>query len=206
MVEQLPRLESPPPSSADFQVCCIAGFQTRRPSGRPTRKVVSTLLPLSSPADLEVGDTAGLETCATPADASCFRFWGGEPATAPARMDLMLSQSGQTDDDSLLAERCLHGDPAALAGLRERCHRLLTETLVSRGATRTEAEDLLAELLLEARDLGREGDLLLLGEEGDALEVEEGRGVFVARGAVAEDLHDESRRRCEEGGSHIGVR
>ena len=38
--------------SADFQVCRIAGFQTRKPSaGR---------------ADLEVGDTAGLEACATP--------------------------------------------------------------------------------------------------------------------------------------------
>ncbi len=40
-----------PPRSADFQVCCIAGFQT-----------CSTDL---CPADLEVGDTAGLETCAT---------------------------------------------------------------------------------------------------------------------------------------------
>jgi hypothetical protein len=39
--------------SADFQVCCIAGFQTRWPSGS------------RGPADLEVGDTAGLETCAT---------------------------------------------------------------------------------------------------------------------------------------------
>ena len=36
---------------ADFQVCRIAGFQTRWPQG--------------SHADLEVGDTAGLETCAT---------------------------------------------------------------------------------------------------------------------------------------------
>ena len=37
--------------SADFQVCCIAGFQTRYAFARP--------------ADLEIGDTAGLETCAT---------------------------------------------------------------------------------------------------------------------------------------------
>ena len=35
------------------QVCCIAGFQTRRP-----RDIVR-------PADLEVGDAAGLETCVT---------------------------------------------------------------------------------------------------------------------------------------------
>jgi hypothetical protein len=39
--------------SADFQVCCIAGFQARWQSGK------------SSSADLEIGDTAGLETCAT---------------------------------------------------------------------------------------------------------------------------------------------
>src|SRR3984885_1521154 len=37
--------------SADFQVCCGAGFQTCWAQG--------------SGADLEVGDTEGLETCAT---------------------------------------------------------------------------------------------------------------------------------------------
>ena len=40
-------------SSADFQVCCVADFQIRKPSKR------------HGAADLEVGDTAGLETCAT---------------------------------------------------------------------------------------------------------------------------------------------
>jgi hypothetical protein len=39
--------------SADFQVCCIAGFQTRRPHD------------LTRPAFWEIGDTAGLETRAT---------------------------------------------------------------------------------------------------------------------------------------------
>jgi len=39
--------------SADFQVGCIAGFQARR-SCEP-----------GASADLEIGDTAGLETCAT---------------------------------------------------------------------------------------------------------------------------------------------
>ena len=39
--------------SADFPVCCIAGF----PARWPHRK--------SCAADLEIGDTAGLETCAT---------------------------------------------------------------------------------------------------------------------------------------------
>ena len=47
------------PSSADFQVCCVAGVPTRRlpDCGRST--------------DLEVGDTAGLETCATKAGGPC---------------------------------------------------------------------------------------------------------------------------------------
>src|ERR1043165_3268518 len=40
-------------SSADFQVCCVAGFRTRKPRKGEAR------------ADLEIGDTAGLETCAT---------------------------------------------------------------------------------------------------------------------------------------------
>src|SRR5262245_28777043 len=39
--------------SADFQVCCIAGFQTRSTHDD------------ACAADLEIGDTAGLETCAT---------------------------------------------------------------------------------------------------------------------------------------------
>jgi hypothetical protein len=47
------------PSSADFQVCCVAGFQTRR------------LHDCGRSADLEVGDTAGLETRATKAGGRC---------------------------------------------------------------------------------------------------------------------------------------
>jgi len=47
------------PSSADFQVCCVAGFQTRR------------LHDSRRSADLEVGDTAGLETCATKTGGRC---------------------------------------------------------------------------------------------------------------------------------------
>jgi hypothetical protein len=39
--------------SADFHVCCVAGFQTGKL--RDSQRL----------ADLEVGDTAGLETCAT---------------------------------------------------------------------------------------------------------------------------------------------
>jgi hypothetical protein len=39
--------------SADFQICCVAGFPARKPFA------------FANFADLEVGDTAGLETCAT---------------------------------------------------------------------------------------------------------------------------------------------
>jgi hypothetical protein len=57
-----------PGRAADFQVCCIAGFQTCGPSGVRTRQ------PVSRPADLEIGDTAGLETCATVAGFADPRF------------------------------------------------------------------------------------------------------------------------------------
>jgi hypothetical protein len=46
--------------SADFQGCCVAGFQTRR------------LHDCGHSADLEVGDTAGLETRATKAGGRSF--------------------------------------------------------------------------------------------------------------------------------------
>ena len=45
--------------TADFQVCGIAGFQTCEPCKVRTRQSVLHA------ADLEIGDTAGLETCAT---------------------------------------------------------------------------------------------------------------------------------------------
>jgi len=47
--------------SADFQVCCIAGFPTRVPCEQVTR------ITWVRSADWEIGDTAGLETCATEA-------------------------------------------------------------------------------------------------------------------------------------------
>ena len=47
--------------SADFQVCCVAGFQTGGAFDS------SGVFSFGGAADLEVGDTAGLETCATTA-------------------------------------------------------------------------------------------------------------------------------------------
>jgi len=56
--------------SSDFQVCCIAGFQTRGPAP------VSTPSSSRRPADLEIGDTVGLETCVTGSVAPAFfLYW-----------------------------------------------------------------------------------------------------------------------------------
>jgi len=53
------RIRAPPLRSADFQVGCIADFQIREPG------IVQVALEFWCVADLEIGDTAGLETCAT---------------------------------------------------------------------------------------------------------------------------------------------
>ena len=60
-------------SSADFQVCCVADFQIRRPSE------------LHRAADLEVGDTAGAETCATALPGGCWK--SSRLAKIPAETD-----------------------------------------------------------------------------------------------------------------------
>jgi RNA polymerase sigma factor (sigma-70 family) len=110
----------------------------------------------------------------------------------------MLSQSSEMDDDSLLAERCLHGDPAALAGLRERCHRLLTETLISRGATRTEAEDLLADLWTDCVP-GNPEDPSLLGKYGGKCPLQAWLATVVTRRWI--DLKRRQVRHGESAGS-----
>ena len=67
-----------PHGCADFQVCCLAGFQTRLPFAKLTRSGYS------QSADLVIGATAGLATRATP----------GLPASARAtEKPLGLSRS-----------------------------------------------------------------------------------------------------------------
>jgi RNA polymerase sigma factor (sigma-70 family) len=58
----------------------------------------------------------------------------------------MDSPTGHAASDFLEAQRCLGGDAAALGGLRERCHGTLRAILQARGATPTEAEDILADV------------------------------------------------------------
>jgi RNA polymerase sigma factor (sigma-70 family) len=58
----------------------------------------------------------------------------------------MSSPSSQLDGESLQVLKCRQGDVEALTRLRERCHGPLLGILLARGAARTEAEDLLADL------------------------------------------------------------
>src|SRR5882724_9877342 len=58
----------------------------------------------------------------------------------------MSSQSGPLESERLLARNCQQGDAEALAHLRDTSHTALFNILISRGASRTEAEDLLADL------------------------------------------------------------
>src|SRR5215475_8987777 len=58
----------------------------------------------------------------------------------------MSSPASHLDGENLQVSKCRHGDVEALAELRERCHGPLLGILLARGAARTEAEDLLADL------------------------------------------------------------
>jgi RNA polymerase sigma factor (sigma-70 family) len=60
-------------------------------------------------------------------------------------MAVMCSPGDQTDGEFLLARKCCQGDVEALAFVREKWHGPLTNILLSRGASRTETEDLLAD-------------------------------------------------------------
>ena len=58
----------------------------------------------------------------------------------------MCSHPRELDGEGLRVSRCCQGDVEALTQLRESCHGPLLGTLLARGAGRTEAEDLLADL------------------------------------------------------------
>src|SRR5215471_15252044 len=53
---------------------------------------------------------------------------------------------GNSLDEAWQVRKCQDGEPMALAELRARCHQPLLNILLARGASRTEAEDLLADL------------------------------------------------------------
>jgi RNA polymerase sigma factor (sigma-70 family) len=57
-----------------------------------------------------------------------------------------MSSQSQLDGEALKVARCRQGDPDALTEIREKCQSPLLGILLSRGADRTEAEDLLADL------------------------------------------------------------
>lgn len=58
----------------------------------------------------------------------------------------MGSEVSQISEERMHVDRCLRGDGEALNWLREKCHGSLTHILLSRGASRTETEDVLADL------------------------------------------------------------
>src|ERR1041385_8040831 len=61
-------------------------------------------------------------------------------------MARMSSQTSQFGNEGLQVAKCRRGDVEALAQMRDQCHGSLLGILMSRGADRTEAEDLLADL------------------------------------------------------------
>jgi len=58
----------------------------------------------------------------------------------------MAAPDGELSNEAALVLGCVQGDSQALGRLREKCHSDLLHILLARGATRTEAEDLLADL------------------------------------------------------------
>ncbi len=67
-----------------------------------------------------------------------------EPAASDDYIKPMSSPTSSRDAEGV--DRCQRGDPAALAELRDKLQLPILKTLLSRGASRTEAEDLLADL------------------------------------------------------------
>jgi ATP-dependent helicase/nuclease subunit B len=95
--------------SADFQVCWVAGAQTRGASD------------LARPADLEIGDTAGLETCATtpapPADgcaaaSTVQRFNGSTVWPADSRRRLLAALANLRGYANVVAQNRLRPELA----------------------------------------------------------------------------------------------
>ena len=58
----------------------------------------------------------------------------------------MAPPAGELNGELTDVNGCLQGDPEALGRLREKCHSSVLAILISRGASKTEAEDLLADL------------------------------------------------------------
>lgn len=58
----------------------------------------------------------------------------------------MARQAGQLDVENVQLQRCVEGDTSALVVLQRHYHPILRAMLIGRGASETEAEDLLADL------------------------------------------------------------
>jgi len=60
-----------------------------------------------------------------------------------------MEQEPRFAEDFAFAESCLAGDAAALAELRSRCQPVLVQRVISNGATQSQAEDVVADILEE---------------------------------------------------------
>ncbi len=58
----------------------------------------------------------------------------------------MPAESSQVGSELLWAQECQQGHAEALGRIQEKCHAALANILIARGASRTETEDLLADL------------------------------------------------------------
>src|SRR5215471_17538480 len=58
----------------------------------------------------------------------------------------MASELSQLEDERLQVQKAQRGDAEALGWLRNKYHPILTNMLLSRGGSRTEVQDLLADL------------------------------------------------------------
>ena len=77
------------------------------------------------------------------------------------KLRLVNPPSEQPDHDRLQLDRCLDGDPEALAALREALHPPLVRILRARGADEPETEELLADLWGDCVPAGDERPSLL---------------------------------------------
>ena len=86
--EEQPQARADRWRTADFPVCCIAGFLTRRQFVNRTRQTSER------PADWEIGDTAGWETCGTPVPVAHLK--PGAPADSGLCWQVFISRHHHT--------------------------------------------------------------------------------------------------------------
>ena len=73
-------------------------------------------------------------------------FWVAIFARRAFKLLVMSSASSELDDQTLRFDKAQHDNPQTLADLRDKSHEALLNILLSRGASRTDAQDVLADV------------------------------------------------------------